>query len=326
MDNLKKIVVIGGGTGTYTVLSGLKKYTPHLTAIVTMMDSGGSSGRLRDEFGQLPAGDVRQALVALSSESSALRELFNYRYSKGGGLEGHSFGNLFLTALAETTGGMDKAVQEASAILNIQGKVLPITTTDSTLIAEYEDGRIVEGEGNIDEPENIGDVKIKSIYLKPRATVYEPSLQAIAEADLIVMGPGDLYTSLIPNLLVAGVGEAIQKSPAKKVYIMNLMTKFGQTYGFKASDFIGELEKYVGQCINFVLINNKELPKDVIERYYEEDKDVPVQDDLQDNGFQIIRNDFLASDPVKKKSGDVLKRSLLRHDSDKLAQAIMEVI
>jgi len=321
-----KIVVIGGGTGTYTVLRGLKKYTSNLTAIVTMMDSGGSSGRLRDEFGILPPGDVRQALIALSNESSLLRALFDYRYSKGEGLEGHSLGNLFLTALAETTGGMDKAVEEAGTILNIKGRVLPITNDNSTLVATYENGLVVEGEGKIDEPEHNGELRIKTISLKPAARAYPKSLEAIEQADLIIMGPGDLYTSLIPNLLVEGVAEAVEKSKAKKLYIINLMTKFGQTHGFKASNFVTEIEKYAGKCLDYVLINDKTLPEEIIKRYYEKDKETPVVDDLNGDSYKLVRNDFLAEGPIKRKSGDLLKRSLIRHDSDKLAKAIMEIV
>ena len=320
----KKILVIGGGTGTFAVLSGLKKYPVDLTAVVTMMDSGGSSGRLRDEFGQLPAGDVRQALVALSEDTSVMRSLFNYRYNKGEGLEGHSFGNLFLTTLAEVLGGMDKALEEASRVLKIKGKVLPVTLSSANLAAEYENGLVVEGEGNIDEPKHDGSLKIKKLSLKPEVEPYEKTLKAISEADLIVIGPGDLYTSLIPNLVVSQVAETICGSKAKKAYILNLMTKYGQTNGFTASKFVAEMEKYLGDCLDYILINNKSFPSEIIDRYKSE-KDSPVVDDLKDDGYRIIRNDFLESDPIEKTSGDHLKRSLIRHDPEKLAKVLINI-
>ncbi len=324
MANEKKYVVIGGGTGTYTVLSGLKNISDHITAVVTMMDSGGSSGRLRDEFGQLPAGDVRQALVALSSDSSVMRQLFNYRYEKGEGLEGHSFGNLFLTALAEVTGGMDNALAEASKILNVKGKVLPVTLSNSDLVAEYEDSTIVKGENDIDVPKHDGKLHIKKLSLEPEPVVFEKTLESITQADVIIIGPGDLYTSLIPNLLVPSVAEAICKSNARKVYIVNLMTKFGQTFDFKASNFVSEIEKYLGNCLDFVLLNNKELPNEIIERYKAEN-DIPVADDLTEARYKVIREDLLATDPIEKNPGDVLQRSLIRHDSDKVTKVLTEI-
>lgn len=316
-----KIVVIGGGTGTYTVLSGLKKYPVDLTAVITMMDSGGSSGRLRDEFGHLPPGDVRQALVALSKDTSTLRALFNYRFSKGKGLEGHNFGNLFLTALAEVSGGMEKALAEASKILNIKGNVLPVTLSKANLVATLEDGTVIKGENEIDVPEHDGKLHIKSLRLEPEVEAFPKTLQAISEADLIILGPGDLYTSLIPNLIVPKVADAICNSKAKKVYIVNLMTKFGQTFGFKASDFVVEMEKYMEQCLDFVLINNQELPQNIIQ-LYEAENDAPVEDDLKDANYKVIRADLLATEPFEKKPGDVLQRSLIRHDSEKISNII----
>ncbi len=321
----KKVVVIGGGTGTFAVLSGLKKYPIDVTAIVTMMDSGGSSGRLRDEFGQLPAGDVRQALVALSEDTSVMRQLFNYRYSKGEGLEGHSFGNLFLTALAEVAGGMDKALAETSKVLKIKGRVLPVTLSNGNLVAEYENGLEVIGEGAIDEPKHDSSLRITKLRIEPAVEPYQPTLQAIAAADLIVIGPGDLYTSLIPNLIVPKISEAIKNSKAKKVYVVNLMTKDGQTNDFAAADFVSEIEKYLGKCLDYVLINDKSLPEDVLEKYIAE-KDHPVADNLMESYYKIIRSDFLASDPVERASGDKLKRSLIRHDSEKLTKTLVELL
>lgn len=250
-----------------------------------------------------------------------MRELFSYRYSKGEGLEGHSFGNLFLTALAEVSGGMEKALEEASRVLNIKGRVLPVTLSDANLVAEYSDGSVVKGENDIDLPKHDGKLGITKLTLDPQPNAYEQTLQAIAEGDLIVIGPGDLYTSLLPNIIVPKIAEAICSSRAKKIYIVNLMTKYGQTYGFKASDFVNEIQKYLGECLDFILINNKELPEEII-KHYAAENDAPVEDDLKDNGYKIIREDFLAQDPIEKTSGDKLKRSLIRHDSEKLARTI----
>ncbi|MEX0616482.1 MAG: uridine diphosphate-N-acetylglucosamine-binding protein YvcK [Candidatus Woykebacteria bacterium] len=321
-----KIVVVGGGTGTYTVLSGLKRFNKNLTAVVTMMDSGGSSGRLRDEFGILPPGDVRQSIVALSADTSVLRKLFNYRFEKGQGLEGHSFGNIFLTALSKVTGGMDKAIQETSKILNIRGRVLPVTTDHAHLVARYEDGNVVEGEGNIDEPKHDGKLKIEEISLEPSPAPYEETLEAIKDSNVIVLGPGDLFTSIIPNLLVPEVAKAICRSGAIKIYIVNLMTKYGQTYGFSAESHVSALEKYLGKgCLNFVFINKTSLPDDILKKY-EEEHDFPVEDDLEDRGYKVVRTDLLAEGPIKKAKGDTLKRSLIRHDSKKLAESIMRIV
>ena len=315
-----KIVVIGGGTGIHNLLRGLKKYTSDIVAIVTMMDSGGSSGALRDEFGQLPPGDVRQALVALSPtdrSSLVLRQLFNYRFSKGGGLEGHSFGNLFLTALTEITGGIDKAIEEAGRILGIKGKVLPVTLTNAHLAAKLVDGTEIVGETNIDVRKEKPDIKIDYVYLDPKAYVYKPVLDEIDSADVIVLGPGDLYTSIVPNLLVDGVAEAINFSKAKKVYVCNLMTKHGESDGFKASDFIKEIRNYLEDGkLDFVVVNSGVLPEKMVQRYTRE-KAEPV----------IVDND-----QVKKLTKNVIAKplatagTLLRHDTGKIARIIIDIV
>lgn len=314
-----KIVVIGGGTGIHSLLRGLKKYTSDIVAVVTMMDSGGSSGRLRDEFGHLPPGDVRQALVALSPSdrsSLILRQLFNYRFSKGEGLEGHSFGNLFLTALAEITGGADKAIEEVGRIIGIKGKVLPVTLSNSNLVARLVDGTELVGETNIDVRKEKPDVKIDYIYLDPQAYAYKPVLEEIEAADVIVLGPGDLYTSILPNLLVDGVAESINFSRAKKVYVCNLMTKHGESDGFSASDFVKEVRHYLDEGkIDFIVVNSGLLPEKVVQRYSRE-RAFPVELDL---------------DQVKKLSKNVITKpiasvgKLLRHDSGKIARIVIDI-
>ena len=325
----KKIVCLGGGTGTSVVLFGLKKYPIDITAIVSMADSGGSNRVIRDEFGLLPTSDIRQCLVALSEEKSEsdslLRKLFMYRFSRGRGTKGMTFGNLFLAALADIFGSQEEAIEKTSQVLKIKGRVLPVTFTDSNLVAFYENGKKVVCEHFIDEPRHDGRLKIKRAYLKPKSKANPEAVKALLEADLIVIGPGDLYTSLVVNLLVKGIVEALQKTKAKMVYILSLMTRYGQTFGFTAQDHIHTLEKHLGKnCLNFVLVNSRPISKADL-RKYERENEFPVIDDLEDNYFKIIRGDFLSEKETKKVAGDILKRSLIRHDSNKLAKTIINL-
>ena len=214
-----KIVVVGGGTGNHTTLTGLKQKDCDLSAVVNMMDDGGSSGRLRDELGQLPPGDLRQCLVALAADdrsSALMRQLFTYRFSAGNSLSGHNFGNLFITALTEITGNTATAIEEASRIMNVQGTVLPVTLSKSTLKACLVDGSTLVGESSIDQRTDNTEVAIDYVYLEPTAYAHAPVLKAIWEADAIVLGPGDIYTSVVPNLLVEDVADAVRESPATK--------------------------------------------------------------------------------------------------------------
>jgi len=329
----KKIVTIGGGTGTSMTLSGLKKYPQNLidiTAIVTMMDSGGSTGRLRDEFGYLPVGDVRMALAALSNtkEREILRELFLYRFNKGEGLSGHNFGNLFLVALTDILGSEEEAIEYAGKILNISGKVLPVTVGKADLVAGYENGEITYGETNIDEVSSFSDGKqrIKKLFLEPEVQTTDKVRQAIEETDFVILGPGDLYTSIIPNIIVGGVAESLKNTKGKIIYIVNLMTKWGQTYGFTAKDHIDEIIKYTDRVPDYIFMNNTPLPLEILE-IYANDNEIPVEDNLQETGdYNIVRGDFVNSMMVEKSSSDKLKRSLIRHDSDKLAKAIMNLL
>ena len=329
----KNIVVLGGGTGTYTVLTGLKEYADDgisLSAIVSMADSGGSTGRLRDEFGYLPVGDVRMALAALAEGENGdnlLRELFLYRFDKGTGLKGHNVGNLLLVALTDILGSETKAIQFAGEVLRIRGKVIPVTTRNVTLSAKYADGSIVKGETNIDEPPRIhdGTQRIRRLWLDPEAPATPEALSAIRAADMVVLGPGDLYTSILPNVIAGGVAKALSKAHAKLVLIVNLMSKYGQTHGFNASDFITETAKYIGRAPDVILLNNKPLPPSIIKKYRTE-QEFPIVDDLAPSaGMRVIRRDFLRPGEVKKASGDVRKISLVRHDPKKLARALLSL-
>ncbi len=327
---IRKIVCIGGGTGVSVVLSGLKKCPINLSAIVSMADSGGSNRVIRDEFGLLPTSDLRQCFVALAEDSNdpeqSLRKLFTYRFNKGRGFKGMTFGNLFMIALTDIFGSQIEAIKKTSQILKIKGKVLPVTLIDSNLVAIYEDGTKVVGEHFIDEPKHDGRLKIKKIYLQPKTKTYPEVIQAILKADLIVIGPGDLYTSLIVNLLVKRIAEALRKTRGKIVFVLNLMTKYGQTYGFTAKDHIRTLEKYLGKNrLDFVLVNSKPFPEVALKKYKKE-QEFPVIDDLEDNYFKVIRSDFFSKKETKKIPSDTLKRSLIRHDPNKLARVILSLI
>jgi len=310
---MQKIVVIGGGTGSYTVLRGLKKFDAELIAVISMMDSGGSAGRLRDEFGFLPPGDVRRGLIALSPDTSILRKLFEYRFSKGQGLEGHSFGNIFLTALCDITGSDAKAIEEAGKILNIKGKVLPVTTSDSHVGAILQNGQTIVSEVNLIHPKHDGNLRIRKVFLMPKAKAYAPAVKSILSADKVVIGPGGLNYSIIPSLLVTGIISALKKTKAKKIYVCNIMTQFGDSTGFKANDFVEEIEKYLGKgVLNYVICNNKK-PSEKLLKNYEKEKAEYVQPDLKNHRFKVIRTDLL--DNIH----------LARHNPDKLAKAIMSI-
>ncbi|HEX6509594.1 MAG TPA: gluconeogenesis factor YvcK family protein [Chloroflexota bacterium] len=315
------VVVIGGGTGIYAVLTGLRNYTSNIAAVVSMSDNGGSSGRLRDEFGYLPPGDVRRCLVALASDDDALllRRLFEYRFERGLGLNGHTFGNLLLTALTDILGSADRAIEEAGSLLRIRGRVLPVTLGDTTLCARLADGHEIRGETDIDVRKAHHDVPISQVYLDPTAPANPAALEAIAQADLIVLGPGDLYTSVIPNLLIEGIPEAIRAASARRVYVCNVMTKHGETDGFAASDFIGEINRYLGgeNTLDCAVLNYHEsLPRDLYERYKSE-RSEPVSIDLG-RCYESVNQ--LAIRPLTATG------ALVRHDPARLAETLVELL
>lgn len=325
----KNIVVIGGGTGTFVALKGLKQTPHHLSAIVAMSDSGGSNKRIRDEFGLLPTSDIRQCLVALSNENGGagiLRKLFMYRFEKGEGITGMTFGNLFMAALSDILGSQAEAIKETANVLRIHGQVIPVTLTNTNLFAKYENGETLNEEHLIDEPTHDGKLKITNVYLQPAAAANPDAVAAIAAADLIVLGPGDLYTSLIPNLLVDGISKAIMESPAKKVYVLNLMTKYGQTYNFTALDHLAILREYLGDHIDAVIVNNAPLSASAL-AVYAKYHEVPVMDNLTDTKrLNVLRADVASRRISTKAKSDALVRSLIRHDSKKLSDAFMSLI
>jgi len=322
---MKTITVLGGGTGTFVVLTGIKNLPIDLGVIVTMMDSGGSTGRLRDQLGVLPPGDLRQCLVALSDAPQLWRKLFLYRFEKGD-FEGHNFGNIFLSALEKVSENYNQVLETASYVLKTKGKVIPVTFDKTNLCAEYENGIVLKGESHIDENHKETS-RIKNAFLEPLASANPNALQRIEESNFIIIGPGDLYTSIIPILLVDEMKERIQSSHAKIIYVMNLMTKSGQTSGFTAMNHIKDLEHYLGKKPDHIIINNGKIPEDIIQ-WYTDHHEKPVVNDLNKsycNG-SIIEEDVVDNVSIEKSRADVLTRSVLRHDSSKLALIIQKLI
>lgn len=307
-----KIVAIGGGTGLSTLLKGIKKITNNITAVVTVGDDGGSSGRLREEMGVLPPGDIRNCIAALADDEDLVTKLFQYRFKTGEGLEGHSFGNLFLSALCAITGDMVRAVKESSKVLSIRGRVLPSTLDDMRLIAEMEDGTIVRGESKIPEFEG----KIKRLYTEPAdCKALEDVIVAIDDAQLIIMGPGSLYTSVIPNLVIKEIAQAISRSKAKKIYVCNIMTQPGETDDYSVSDHLRKIIEHadVDNLIDAVLVNDT-LPDALIEEYSQANS-IPVKldvDNVKKLGVKIISRRLIEDN----------KQNLVRHSPVRLSRAI----
>lgn len=308
-----KIVVVGGGTGLGTILRGLKKITSNLTAIVTVADDGGSSGRLRQEFGILPPGDIRSCLVAMADLEPLMERLMQYRFGGDSDLTGHNFGNLFLTAMTDVTGDFETAIKESSKVLAVRGQVIPATLEDVALKAELSDGSIIHGESNISGSK----LPIKKVYLKPEEIRPVPeAITAINEADIIILGPGSLFTSIIPNLLVKDIANAVKNTAATKIYICNAMTQPGETDNYTASDHIKAIINHTGPgLMDIALINTEEIPGEILERYAEEGA-VPVIADLD-------KIKLLGVAPLGAKI--IVKTSLIRHDADKLAKMIFRL-
>lgn len=323
----RKVVVIGGGTGTFTVLSGLKHYPVDLTAVVTMADDGGSTGRLRDEFGVLPPGDLRQCLVALSDADMVMRQLFNHRFDRGD-LKGHSFGNIFISTLEQVTGDLDKALDVASKILNIRGRVMPVTLDKIALNAELKNGKILSGESEFMNYQLVSKYGIKKMFLTPKAKANPKAVKAIKEADLIVVGPGKLYTSVLPNFLVPGIAKAFIASKAKKVYVTNLMSQQGHTDNFFVSDYVKVMEKYIGKkgVFDVVIYNNKKAPSQLVRKYADEGEPVVCSAECLRGDFELIGTNLLSDGLANVPKVDLLRRTLIRHDSEKLAKTILQLL
>jgi uncharacterized cofD-like protein len=311
-----RVVALGGGTGLSTLLRGLKYWTSNITAVVTVMDDGGSSGRLRRERQMLPPGDIRNCLIALAEDESKIAELFAHRFEKSGSdIDGHSLGNLVLTGLQEMTGSFDRSIEEFSRLVKIRGQVLPSTLQDVELVAEMADGTVITGECKIAETSNrITKMSLSESTVQP----YPKVLSAIEKADIIVLGPGSLYTSIIPNLLVDEIAQSIERSKAAKFYISNLMTQPGETDEFTLKDHLDELGQYLNlNEIDFILMNGQDFPEELLSRY-ESENSVPVMSDFgSENGYfeKIVDANLL----------DIIElegKQTIKHHSENLARAI----
>jgi uncharacterized cofD-like protein len=307
-----RVVVIGGGTGLSVLLQGIKKQTNNIVAIVTVTDTGGSSGILRDEFDMLPPGDIRNCLVALADAEPLMGKLFQYRFENGSGLKGHSFGNLFITALSKITGDFDKAIKESSKVLAIRGRVIPSTLEKITLIAEFNDGQIVEGETNITAVKK----PLKRMRIKPEnCSATREAIEALENADLIIMGPGSLYTSVLPNLLIREIGKAVSRAEAYKVYVSNIMTQPGETDNLTSEGHLQVLIDHISRSIvDVCVVNNGEIPLELIEKYKSQDSVVvPIDSNkIEALGCEVVEGDVVRID------------GMIRHDPEKLAKVIFD--
>ncbi|MGE5379720.1 MAG: gluconeogenesis factor YvcK family protein [Methylocystaceae bacterium] len=309
-----RLVVLGGGTGLSMLLRGLKNYTEKLTAIVTVSDDGGSSGRLRRELGMMPPGDIRRCLVALASRESLMEQVIQYRFQQGEGLQGHTLGNLLLTVMTEITGDFMTAVTEVSKILAVRGRVLPAALQMVTLGAEMGDGQVVHGETAIRNYH----APIKRIFIEPGA-VDPPSeaLQAIAEADLIIMGPGSLFTSVVPNLMVPAIKAAVIAANCPRVYVCNIMTEHGETDGFSVADHLKVIYRHVEQpCLDYVIVNNRAITEEVAQRYALEEA-YPVT--YFEPAVEVMN--------IKPVLADLLGEGVLAwHDSERLSRVLVGLL
>lgn len=321
----RKIAIIGGGTGLPNVLQGLKKYTRNLSAIVTVTDNGRSSGILRKELKMLPPGDIRNCLVALADSDKLMNDLFQYRFAEGKGLAGHSLGNLFIAALTKMTGSFEKAIEETAKILAIRGRVVPSTLQDVQVCAELENGRIMKGEVNVRRP---GKAAIKRVFLdRKNIKATKDAVEAIRDSELIVIGPGSLHISVLPNLLIKGIAQAIRKSPAKKAYICNIVTQPGLTDGYDATAHVKEIIKYLGKgVLDYAIINSSRPPRDIM-RHYEKDGAFLVK--YGQGSLKALNVTPVVADIIERKQRRKVlwkKEYWLRHDPEKIAAVLRRLM
>lgn len=320
MNKALKVVTIGGGTGSSVLLRGLKKYVKNISAIVTVADDGGSSGILRQDLGMLPPGDIRACLIALANTEPEMEQLMNYRFHDGT-LEGQSFGNLLIAAMTDIHGGFEEGLRQAEKVLAITGRIYPMTLDDVILYAELEDGSVIEGESNITFLTRKSGGRIKRVFLKPDLSLPLPeAVTAIEEADIILIGPGSLYTSIMPNLLIKDLRDALIRAQGRKIYICNVMTQAGETDRFDVMDHVKAIEKHCGdRVIDTVCVNSGEIPAEDRLRYFYKNNVEPIvlgtddRKDLEARGIQAIEGDFVD-----------IKHDYIRHNSDALVKAILD--
>ncbi|PID87469.1 hypothetical protein CSB07_01520 [Candidatus Gracilibacteria bacterium] len=319
-NNKINITTIGGGTGTFNVLNGLKNNENYnLAAVISMFDSGGSTGVLMDEFGVLPPGDIRRGVLALSEETTLLRKLFEYRFTKDSSVNGHTIGNLLLTAMSDITGSFEQGLGEVCKMFRVKGKVVPVSLEKSDLCVKLENGEEIVGEKNIDSPLHDPNLLIEKAYLSPKVKINPRARSVLENSDIIIIGPGDLYTSIIPNLLVSGVSEAIHRSNAKVVYFCNIMTKYGETNNFEVIDFVDVIKKYLKKGeLDYLVVNSGHISDYMIRKYKKQDNKKPVKikniDDFKRKKYKVIERDMLND------------KDFVRHSSEKLASVIDDIV
>ncbi|GIK83809.1 MAG: gluconeogenesis factor [Patescibacteria group bacterium] len=320
-----KVVTMGGGTGTFPVVTALKKLDFDISAIVSVSDSGGSTGRIRDEFGFQPVGDLRQSLAALADLDSQewIQKLLLYRFSKGNGLQGHNLGNLILTALQDMTGNTTQSLEIAEQIFNLDGSVIPVTASNVNLKIHYSDGTTAIGEHILDD-ESPEPKKIKKVSLVPNCVINPPAKEALLHADYIIIGPGDLYASLLATLAVDDGKEIFSQITGKIIYVLNLMTRLTQTHEMSAQQHVQKIEAALGKEVDYIVVNDQEIPQAVLETYAQSNE-FPVVDDLK-NDTRAVRAKLLYDQLIQKKEHDTSHRSLLRHDYSKLKNTFQEIM
>lgn len=321
LNSSYKVVVIGGGTGLSVILRGIKKVTSNITAVVTVTDDGGGSGKLREDLGMLPPGDIRNCILSLANTEPVMEEVLQYRFTEGS-LKGQSFGNLLIAAMNGISDTFEEAVTKVNDIVAVTGKVLPVTLDNVTLCAEFKNKKIVKGETNIANKSIEMQEDISRVFIEPKdAKPLQDVIDALLEADVIVFGPGSLYTSIIPNLLINGVSEAIIKSKAVKVYINNIMTQPGETDGYSVSDHIDAINKHINEkIINYVIVNNEEIPQNILEKYIEDGSKPIIVTKKDRKKLKKEQIEILESPLID------IKHNYIRHDALKIAKTISEIV
>ncbi|MBN2100814.1 YvcK family protein [Candidatus Dojkabacteria bacterium] len=321
-----KITVIGGGTGTSAVLNAIKHYRDlKISVIVNMTDEGGSNKVIRDDFGLLPLSDLRKSIIALSEDNQdeILRKLFIYRFLKGKGLSGHTLGNLIMTALSDITGSETGAIDAVCKIFDVIGDVIPVTLDKVRLVAEYTDGTRTVGEHLIDEPKN--DKTISKFYSTPIPEANPKAIKAIEKANFVIIGPGDLYTSTIANLITNGIPQALQKTAAKKIFISNLVTQKGQTRGMEHNDLLKTIENFSKTKMDYTIINKGKIPQEALKAYTKRGETVHKGNIKSNKNLKVITENIVSHKFLPQHKDDKLKRSLVRHDPDKLGTVLYSI-
>lgn len=322
----KKVVVMGGGTGVYPVVTALKHLDVELSCIIAVSDSGGSTGRIRDEFGFQPVGDLRQSLAALAEDDGQewIRKILLYRFTKGNGLKGHNLGNIILTALQDMTGDTSEALHIAQKVFRIEGKVIPVTTENVDLQITYSDGTVLVGEHILDDDGLTADRTIADVALTPPTNINPEAAQAIISADAIIIGPGDFYASLVATLLADKTKAAFTKTKGKIIYILNLMTRFTQTRDMTAADHVAGIEKVIGRKIDIILVNSEPIEPAILAQYAESKEHPLIQDITADP--RVVSASLITNKTFEKNYKDNTHRSLLRHDSEKLRKTLNQLL